>query len=519
MAGIVFLWILFPVIIANLASFPKERTTYKILDSPMSLSSIFQIIFIDGHGPVKSLGRKLVISLLILLTALPQVDSNSFSSVFLVCLLCLLWALLILLFDVFDMNQEDTKIEINGHRLASYLLNVRLFALPFNLKLWRNVATRTPFFRRHFKLSLNCNSTDEQSTTKSRITERTRLLSQPEVKSQHQTGNGGSQVIRRIDVFKYCLSVVILSILYLLIALPFTCAYIFKLLLDKYLGVLIVPRGLENNQSRPNKYKLVAKVIVALFIMLLTLTSFIKCLILSFYFIAGLYLNVGHYSAYFVSLSLVLVYSWRNWRSSVETKYLELKTNIYKFCKENCNPVLETRPEIHSSEIRPRRRFQIELDKNNVPVIPKPLYDIVREALLPYDEILLPFFAKIFLVALFAYFLFLFQSLSQTSGESSNTKILTTIVATLIPFLFDLIWTQNSDAHKTANDLALKSKLERTLKVCGVNNVTGEILVEFVGDPPTDPMDLWTSDFSFMAFVLLGRGGQGVRKATGTVTS
>ena len=63
------------------------------------------------------------------------------------------------------------------------------------------------------------------------------------------------------------------------------------------------------------------------------------------------------------------------------------------------------------------------------------------------------------------------------------------MAATSLPFLVNIIWTKNNEKQKEANSLALKYKLKHVLSVCSSNNDTGEIVVEFTGTMPTDPMD------------------------------
>ena len=223
--------------------------------------------------------------------------------------------------------------------------------------------------------------------------------------------------------------------------------------------------------------------------------SYINCFQFVFYFVAGLYLNGGFYSVYFVPLSIILLYSWSDWRLSVEAKYLELNTEIYKVCKKGITrPVHVTRLKTHgetsdfSTVTDSINRFEIKLDENGEPVIPKPLYDIVREKFLPYDEILVPYFEGLIFVILFAYLLYIFMSLAQASGISSGVQIISTMAATSLPFLVNIIWTKSNEKQKEANSLALKYKLKHVLSVCSSNNDTGDIVVEFTGTMPTDPM-------------------------------
>ena len=500
-AILLFVFFLFPLIVEHLSDFQNERIQYKISDSPMSLSSIFHKIFIEGHGPVKSPGRRLVVTIIVLVTILPD------WKFYLLSLYIPLygWALLFPFVDAHNFNDweaHDSRVAA-ATRLSFFALNgnpVEIIALPFNLKFLWNEVNRRPFFRRHLKLNLNSATSDQLSTTSSGISERSSLLTQVELRQQPR--NSPRQIVRYLmDLHKYCLSIIVLLILYLLIALPILCLLVlYTLFYIRYMIKLI-----NRTNTRPVLKQ--ANMILGVVTLMILLYSFFKCFVLAFYYIAGLYLNAGFYSTYFVPLSIILFYSWSNWKSSVEEKYLELNTKIYKVCKEIINhPVQVTHAEEAPSETSDHsietdsndsfhtstspaviKRFKMKLDENGEPVIPKPLYDIVRETFLPYHKILVPYFEGVIFVVICAYFLFIFMSLAQASGVSSSVQLISTMAATSLPFLFDIIWKKNSDRQKAANNLALKSKLKHVLLVCSSNDATGEIIVEFTGAIPTDP--------------------------------
>jgi hypothetical protein len=137
----------------------------------------------------------------------------------------------------------------------------------------------------------------------------------------------------------------------------------------------------------------------------------------TFLFTFGLFLNGETYGNYFFPLSTILFYSWTNWKSSVETKYLVLITNIYEVCRESApvqpttlansggerdksaTPVEsgverdESANDVETSNnnpIRASNRFFIKLNYDREPIIPKQLYNKVREEFLPYDRV--PFY-------------------------------------------------------------------------------------------------------------------------------
>ncbi len=318
--GTIYLFFFFglPLTIEHLRNETKERIQYKISDSPMSFSSIFHVIFVEGYGPVTSLGRRLVFTVIVLVTGLPEWDLDY---LWLYTFLCS-WAIIFPFLDVYDLNKEslsdNSQFFLRGNP-------IKIIALPFNLKyLWAEV-NRSSFFRKHFKLNLVNRTTDyQQPATRSRISESSRLLTQVEL--PQQPSNTLSQVIKSlVGVQKYCLAIVVLLILYLLIALPILCLFALYTLLSRYCLQWW-------NRSRKFFSCLTLAVL---------LISLLKCVILALYFIAGVYLNAGFYSSYFVPLSIILFYSWSNWKSSVEEKYLELNTKIYKACR---NEVKVARP-------------------------------------------------------------------------------------------------------------------------------------------------------------------------------
>ena len=169
----------------------------------------------------------------------------------------------------------------------------------------------------------------------------------------------------------------------------------------------------------------------------------------------GLFLNGEIYSPYILPLSTIMLFSWTNWISSVETKYLVLITNIYKFCKESH---VESDECSNNGTENSKERFIITRDYNGDPMIPKKLYNLVREKLLPYDRILFHYFQGVVFIAIFAYILYILLSLAQTSEISGSVQVIGTIAATSIPFIFNFVWKRKSDEQKEADSAVLISK-------------------------------------------------------------
>ena len=170
-----------------------------------------------------------------------------------------------------------------------------------------------------------------------------------------------------------------------------------------------------------------------------------------------------------------MLFSWTNWISSVETKYLVLITNIYKFCKESH---VESDECSNNGTENSKERFIITRDYSGDPMIPKKLYNLVREELLPYDRILFHYFQVVVFMAIFAYILYILLSLAQTSEISGSVQVIGTIAATSIPFIFNFVWKRKSDEQKEADSAVLISKLNCILLVCNRNDKTEKIDIE-----------------------------------------
>ena len=99
----------------------------------------------------------------------------------------------------------------------------------------------------------------------------------------------------------------------------------------------------------------------------------------------GLLLNGQTYLPYFMPLWTILFYSWVNWKSSVETKYLTLNKNIYEVCKNSTQVPKEQESDESNSTVDSNNinvqheQFVIQFDDDGEPIIPKELYNKVRE--------------------------------------------------------------------------------------------------------------------------------------------
>jgi hypothetical protein len=478
------IYIDFPIILEYLCQYKEDNKHYSISDSPMSLSSILHSVFIEGHGPVKSFGRKLMFVLFVLVTTLPERGGLLVVYWILVCP----WALIFPFSDPLSFNENDhiTMTPLQSTLRETFKNSIGIITLPFNLKLWwHRVSTKWP---RGLKLNITRNSSFQQLETNPESSTTT----QESLEDLENDRQEGDRHFGFLEIMKYRFSILILLVVYL-IALPFLCFHALGLLLLYNTNFLFVNAQERSMTKRIIKY--VSVCCLCLITILLILASITNLFLLTFYSIVGLFLNGEIYSPYVVPLATILFYAWTTWSSSVETKYLILTTNIYKVCKktiavqgnEHSNSITENGGNVNntprSSTTGPfRERFMVELDDDRGPIIPKELYDLVRERFLPYDRILFHYFQGVFFIAIFAYLLYIMMSLAQKSGISNSVQIIGTIAATSLPFIFNFVWKKSSDEQKAANSIVLKSKLKRLLLVHSLDNTTGEIVVEFTGN-------------------------------------
>lgn len=369
--------------------------------------------------------------------------------------------------------------------------------------------------RRHFKLNL---STNYQQTLAAvpQVTEKTRLLGQQLNNTHEQSQRSSLQrdVRYLMDLSKYGFSMTLLLMLYIVIGLPILYIFSLCILTYRYYANAKIKRTNDRVKIqllRKNSAEAILASCVRSLTLFVLVWCFVECYYLMFFFMTGLYLNIGFYSVYVVPLTLIVFYSWTSWKSSVEETCVEINAKIYNVCKKNAPiqvtrrfPIDRTYEDQNSDDrINPNnndtaesftvsistRRFKIKLDENGEPQIPKQLYDIVREKFFPYDEVLFNYFQGIFFVAIYAYFLYIMMSLAQVSGVSENAQIISALAASSLPYIFDVVWKrQKSDKQKKTDSLVLKSKLKKVLSVLHFNSLTGEIEVEFIGTRATIPL-------------------------------
>lgn len=188
----------------------------------------------------------------------------------------------------------------------------------------------------------------------------------------------------------------------------------------------------------------------------LSLPAAIWCMInLSAFFhficliMAVIYLNGVVYIPYLMPIIAIVTYSVKHWRRSIEKMYLVLKTNIYKVCKELW--------EENESEGRTELpTFLVDVTNHKAP---KPLYNMTREAILPFDRVLFYFFVRIFWVANFVLFVIVTIFLAQESNISGPVQIISAITLSSLPFIFDTILIEDASAQNQVNIARQKKQI------------------------------------------------------------
>jgi hypothetical protein len=162
---------------------------------------------------------------------------------------------------------------------------------------------------------------------------------------------------------------------------------------------------------------------------------------------------------------LFVFYAWKCWRSCVEAKYANLKSSIYEVCEElaneNCNNEL--------TELTENVSIGSMVDVNDGPFtldvrtgdMSKALYETIRETYLPYDDVLFSFFVRLFVVANFCLFLSVIVLFCQSSGISGELQVINTMAIGILPFIFDIIWADDSLGDQA--DKKLKLMLGQTI--------------------------------------------------------
>ena len=264
---------------------------------------------------------------------------------------------------------------------------------------------------------------------------------------------------------------------------------------------------------------------------LVTFVIFVFLIGMTFIFIltvvTSLTLNAEFFNPFVAPILTLIIYFWKNWKSSVEAKCLDLKTLIIDVslqkvkAKKNeqnsgedrakatnskaprdkirilkflcpCLSCIEP-PEIKEEVIELKKLSRpaasngekeniIKFDKHGEAMISKATYETIRQEVLRRDLELFYFFRRVLFVGLYAFGMLTVMILARESGVSGIIQIISAIFAGIIPFIFDTMFGPQhfSQISITCKEMAMRQKLEHILNVKEQENNT--ILIELVNE-------------------------------------
>ena len=426
-----------PVIVQYLRSLPKEKQYYSITDSPMALSRIFYVAFLEGsNNPSTPYYRRLTFSLTVV--AIFFINAAGLTWF----IISIIWALLFFAYDWLALNGGATT------NIESYLT---ILTLPLNVKYWW----------KYFK----------ELTEKEQTEQSTSPQDDPNRQSSHEEYTKISCRKLICEIIKQSFKALVFVILYIFcFALICLFSPIFPLCI---LFVFGCKRLADSDQPRKC-------VCVILFLYVIVLLVWIGFLMLFFFqlsilllsLIIGLYLNGSYFSPTLLSIGILVLYSWKNWTSLVETKHLQLKTAIYECCEEyykekkkgsdtstptTSSPITEKNDkESEESTESMSAGYSVNVKEGTVS---KALYHKIREHKLPCNEVFFYFSMRMIFVANFCLIVFVMMSLAQNSNTTELVKIVSKIAVSTFPLIFNMIWGDHSFEQKNLNLKKLKKEI------------------------------------------------------------
>ena len=421
-----------PLIQQHLQSITRETEHYSITYSPMALSRIFYAVFLQGsNNPVTPYYRRLTFSLF---TVVLIISLSTFSWPWIIS--SFTWALLFTVYDIFWLNRGNIE------NIERYL---KKLTLPFNFKKWW----------KRFK----------------RLTNRQHVYEEE----------------LQVTTCTYVCSIITHFFKALLFVLTYTvCVIPFCVFSIGYYSPFVIfqSSGFQRNERNVPRGMIgqfcvwLGFLVLYVFSFTIITTFFLSFLNLSLNLIIGLYLNGSYFSPKVVPVIILLGYSWKDWRSFVETKYLQLKTAIYECCEEYyeknssqddasvpTTSLLTTEIIHQESEATTDHWYGIYVVNVKEGTVSKALYDKIREHKLPYYKVLFYFSIRMFLVANFSLIVFVMMSLAQKSNIDVPVQIISTIAVSTFPLIFETIWADHSFEQKNVNRKKLKQELSLIMQM------------------------------------------------------
>ena len=340
-------FMILPFVLEYIRRYPK-MTFYKTSDSPMSLPFIIFKIFCEGREPAMCLFRRCVFVLLSVVVFVP----NFFGHQWLLILFCC-WAVVFVFFYDGDVMEEvNSEQKSEKSRLDEKI--VSSLKAPFS------------FF---FVNVLEC----FRQLSESECCERCR----------------GSECIcssrfkEWLYAFGYGLGCFLISILYIVVLVSWISGALLRYTVVDFIFYFVFMREYNSGLETSSKNLViiflswVLNIVVCLFLLffcyilwfvklwyvirhrnvktkeflrnssifickcpirLLTFANIVfftgMIPIFALSIVVGLTLNAEYFSPFVVPILTLIVYFWKNWKFSVEAKYLRLKTLINEVCKE-----------------------------------------------------------------------------------------------------------------------------------------------------------------------------------------
>ncbi|XP_028414145.1 uncharacterized protein LOC114537209 [Dendronephthya gigantea] len=114
------------------------------------------------------------------------------------------------------------------------------------------------------------------------------------------------------------------------------------------------------------------------------------------------------------------------------------------------------------------KSLAIKFDTTGEAIISREFFKEVSKIVLSLDHLLFCFFRRVVIVGIYAWIMFIVMILVQETGLSGSLQAISTIVAILVPFVFDMIYADHHSAQKYSGSMAMKERLGHTLRVCGI---------------------------------------------------
>ena len=168
-------------------------------------------------------------------------------------------------------------------------------------------------------------------------------------------------------------------------------------------------------------------------------------------FLLGLFLNLTYYLPYLAAISVFTFYSYDTWKS-LEEKYFLLKLIIFEEC-------LEKNPDAHHGNETAQEHIKLHS------VVPKEIYESIREKLLPYGNSFVWIVLKLLWLLVLSLGVLEVVHMLHTFNTSAAVKVVATASLGILPYIFNTIsWNAGGADKKEAWKKELKENVKNLLK-------------------------------------------------------